>query len=111
MLACAPHCEQGLHPAKLRMTARRMPPFSLACHCRTRCACNAPPHTAAARPCHRTCTANCLVSAVRREVRSRRFSMSASVRSSLSFSSSAWRQGWEVAGVAGMSEAGAGKST
>lgn len=39
----------------------------------------------------RTCTANCLVSAVVRAVRSRRFSMSASVRSTLSRSSSAWR--------------------
>lgn len=37
----------------------------------------------------RTCTANCLVSAVVRAVRSLRFSMSAKVRSSLSFSSSA----------------------
>ena len=45
-----------------------------------------PPHHAASG---RTCTANCLVSEVTREVRSRRFPMSASVRSSLSFSSPA----------------------
>lgn len=92
MPACAPPYEQGRHPAKLR-AEDRMPPSSLACHCRHPLRMQCSTTHCGPRPCHRTCTANCLVSAVRREVRSRRFSMSASVRSSLSFSSSAWQRG------------------